>query len=85
MNQFINKFNLLHVEVYQNEISRRLLYYSVSFVVIVVFTVIENFSANWSQRWKKIENSSGMHFFMFEIFDQRRWKLRQESHALASK
>ena len=85
MNQFINKFNLLHVEVYQNEISRRLLYYSVSFVVIVVFTVIENFSANWSQRWKKIENSSGMHFFMFEIFDQDRWKLRQESHALASK
>ena len=45
-----------------------LLYYSVLFVVIVVFTVIENFSANWSQRWKKIENSSGMHFFMFEIF-----------------
>ena len=62
-----------------------LLYYSVLFVVIVVFTVIENFSANWSQRWKKIENSSGMHFFMFEIFDQRQWKLRQESHALASK
>ena len=62
-----------------------LLYYSVSFVVIVVFTVIENFSANWSQRWKKIENSLGMYFFMFEIFDQRRWKLRQESHALASK
>ena len=24
MNQFMNKFNLLHVEVYQNEISRRL-------------------------------------------------------------
>ena len=85
MNQFINKFNLLHVEVYQNEISRRLLYYSVSFVVIVVFTVIENFSANWSQRWKKIENSLGMHFFMFEIFDQRRRKLRQDSNALASK
>ena len=63
----------------------QLLYYSVSFVVIVVFTVIENFSANWSQRWKKIENSSDMHFFMFEIFDQRRWKLRQESNALASK
>ena len=62
-----------------------LLYYSVLFVVIVVFTVIENFSVNWSQRWKKIENSSGMHFFMFEIFDQDRWKLRQESHALASK
>ena len=60
-----------------------LLYYSVLFVVMVVFTVIENFSVNW--RWQKIENSSGMHFFMFEIFDQRQWKLRQESHALASK
>ena len=46
-----------------------LLYYSVLFDVIVVFTVIENFSANWTQRWKKIENSSDMHFFMFEIFD----------------
>ena len=62
-----------------------LLYYSVLFVVIVVFTVIENFSANWSQRWKKIENSSGMYCFIFEILYQRRWKLRQESHALASK
>ena len=30
------------------------LYYSVLFVVIVVFTVIENLSANWSQRWKKL-------------------------------
>ena len=60
-----------------------LLYYSVLFVVIVVFTVIENFSASWSQRWNKIENSSGIHFFMFEIFDQRRCKLRQEGHALA--
>ena len=46
-----------------------LLYYSVLFAVIVVFTVIENFFANWSQRWKKIENSSGLHFSMFEIFD----------------
>ena len=27
-----------------------LLNYSVLFVVVVVFTVIENFSANWSQR-----------------------------------
>ena len=27
-------------------------------------------------RDEKIENSSGMHFFMFEIFDQHRWKLR---------
>ena len=62
-----------------------LLYYSVWFFVTVVFTVIENFSANWSQIWNKIENSSSMHFFMFEIFYQRRWKLRQESHALASK
>ena len=62
-----------------------LLYYSVWFFVIVVFTVIEKFSANWSQRWKNFENSSGLHFFMFEIFDQRRWKLRQESRALASK
>ena len=40
-----------------------LLYYSVWFFVIVVFTVIENFSANWSQIWNKIENSSSMHFF----------------------
>ena len=39
-----------------------LLYYSVWFFVIAVFTVIENFSANWSQRWTKIENSSGMYF-----------------------
>ena len=62
-----------------------LLYYSVWFFVSVVFTVIENFSADWKQRWNKIENSLGMYFFMFEIFDQRRWKLRQESHALASK
>ena len=62
-----------------------LLYYSVWFFVIAVFTVIENFSANGSQRWNKIENSSGLYFFMFEIFVQRRWKLRQESHALASK
>ena len=53
-----------------------LLYYSVLFVVIVVFTVIENFSVKWTQRWKKIENSSGLHCFMFETFDQRRLKLR---------
>ena len=44
MNQFINKLNLLHVEVCQNEISLRLP--TVLFSVIVVFTVIENFSAN---------------------------------------
>ena len=62
-----------------------LLYYSVLFVVIVVFTVIENFSVKWTQRWKKIENSSGLHCFMFETFDQRRLKLRQQSHVLASK
>ena len=62
-----------------------LLYYSVLSVVIIIFTMIENFSANWGQRWKKNENSASMHFFMFEIFDQRWWKLRQESHALASK
>ena len=61
-----------------------LLYYSVLFVVIVVFTVIENFSANWSQRWKKL-GIAQVCTFLFEIFDQRRWKLRQESHALASK
>ena len=62
-----------------------LLYYSVLFVVIVVFTVIDNFSANWNSEMKKIENGSGLLFFMFEIFGQRRWKLRQESHALATK
>ena len=46
-----------------------LLYCSVLFVVIVIFTVIENFFVNWSQmKKKKIENSSGMHFFMFENF-----------------
>ena len=46
-----------------------LLYCSVLFVVIVIFTVIENFFVNWSQMKKKIENSSGMHF-MFENFYQ---------------
>ena len=50
MNQFINKLNLLHVEVNQNEISRRLpTFFSIFqcyFFVIVTFTVIENFSAN---------------------------------------
>ena len=45
-----------------------LLYYSVLFDVIVVFTVIENFSANWTQRWKKIENSSDMHFFVWNFW-----------------
>ena len=32
-------------------------------------------------RDKKLKNSLGLHFFMSWIFDQRRWKLRQESHA----
>ena len=31
-----------------------LLYYSVLFVVIVIFTLIENSSANWSLRWKNV-------------------------------
>ena len=62
-----------------------LLYYSMLFVVIVIFTVIENFSANWSQRWNNIENRSGLQFFMFEMFYQRLWKMRQESYALAKK
>ena len=57
-----------------------LLYYSVLFVVNLVFTMIKKYSANWSQR-KKFKNSLGLHFFMSLIFDQRRWKLRQESHA----
>ena len=63
-----------------------LLYYPVLFVVIVVLTVIKKCSVNWSQRLKKkFENSSGLHFFMALIFDQRRWKLRKEIHALATK
>ena len=61
MNHFINKLNLLHVEVYQNEISLRLPTLLLS--VIVVFTVIENLSELKSEM-KKIENSSGMHFFV---------------------
>ena len=61
MNLFINKLNLLHVEVYQNEISRRL--------PTVLFYVIFSYCRFHRD---KIENSSGMHFFMFEIFDQRR-------------
>ena len=61
-----------------------LLYYSVLFVFIVVFTVIENSSANWSQSWKKLRIAQVCTFFLFEIFDQHRWKLGQESHALAS-
>ena len=61
-----------------------LLYYSVLFVVNLVFTMIKKYSANWSQR-KKFKNSLGLHFFMSLIFDQRRWKLRQESQVIATK
>ena len=86
MNQFIKKLNLLHVEVYQNEISRRL-----PTILASVICRSCRFYRDWKlfcelkSEIKKIENSSGIHFFMFEIFDQCRWKLRQESHALASK
>ena len=86
MNQLINQLNLLHVEVYLNEISRRLP--TVLFSVICCYC---RFYRDWKplcelkSEMKKIENSSGLLFFMFEIFDQRRWKLRQESHALATK
>ena len=41
-----------------------LLYYSVLFVVIVV---IQNCSANWSPRLKKIENSLGLHFLRVKL------------------
>ena len=44
-----------------------LLYYSVLFVVIVVLTVIQNCSANWSPRLKKIENSLGLHFLRVKL------------------
>ena len=41
MNQFINKLNLLHVEVYQMKYyDAYLLYYLVLLVVIVVFTFL---------------------------------------------
>ena len=40
-----------------------LLYYSVLSVVIVVFTMIENFSANWGQRWKKMRIAQVCTFF----------------------
>ena len=69
MNQFINKLNILHVEVYQNEISRHLP--TVLFSVICCYGC---FYRDWKlfcelkSEMKKIENSSGMHFFMFEIF-----------------
>ena len=37
-----------------------LLYYSVLFVVIVIFIVMKKCSANWNKKFKK---SSGLHFF----------------------
>ena len=47
VNQFINKLNLLHVEVIKmKQHEGYLLYYSVLLVVIVVLTVIKKFSAN---------------------------------------
>ena len=73
INQFINKLNLLHVEFYQNEIPRRLP--TVFFSVICCHC---RFYRDWKlfcklkSKIKKIENSSGLHFFMFEIFDQHR-------------
>ena len=57
-----------------------LLYYSVLFVVIIVLTVIKSVLRIEVRYKKKFENSSGLHFFMSLGFDQRRWKLRQESH-----
>ena len=64
MNQFINKLNLLHVEVYQNEISRRLP--TVLFGVICCYC---RFYHGWKlfcelrSEMKKNENSPSMHFF----------------------
>ena len=74
---------LKFIEMKQHE--GYLLYYSVLFVVIVVLTVIINCSANWSQRWKYLRIARVCTFFMFLVFDQRRWKLSQESHAIATK
>ena len=77
MNQFINTLNLLHVEVYQNEISRCLP--TVLFSVICCYC---HFYRDWKlfcelkSDEKKIENSSGMHFFMFENFYQHWWKTK---------
>ena len=62
-----------------------LLYYSAWFFCYCRFYRDWKLFCELKSEMKKIENSSGMHFLMFEIFDQRRWKLRQESHALASK
>ena len=36
-------------------------------------------------RDQKFENSSGLQFFVSQIFDQCRWKLRKESHSFATK
>ena len=57
-------------------------YYSVLFVVVLA--VIKS-DLRIEVRDEKIENNSGLHFFMSFIFDQRRWKLRQESHVIATK
>ena len=44
-----------------------LLYYPMVFVVIVVFTVIENFFCELKSEIKKIENSSGIHFLCLKF------------------
>ena len=43
-----------------------LLYYSVLFVVIVVFIVMKNVR-RMEARDKKLENSSGLHFFVLKF------------------
>ena len=63
-----------------------LLYCSVLFVVIVIFTVIENFFVNWSQmKKKKLRIAQVCTFLCLKIFISTGEKLRQESHALALK
>ena len=64
------------------------------YITALTYCIIQCYLLSFYRDWKlfcklksdikKIENSSGLHFFMFETFDQRRWKLRQESHAPAS-
>ena len=44
-----------------------LLYYSVLFVVIVVFIVMKNVR-RMEARDKKLENSSGLHFFVLKFW-----------------
>ena len=86
VNQFINKLKQLHVEIYQNETSW--CFPTVLFSVICCHCRFLLWLKNymWIEvRDKKFGNSSGLHFFMSEIFDQCQWKLRQESHALAIK